>query len=309
MIDDRATVLLRFSRTVPALTDLEKLAEAIERDAATAMGFAGMQVSLLTSEVLERAIAVHFRSEQDLHAWLDRAGGLRESGPVAGMELFVADHPLSPGVLLVRDAPAPGHEAAFIESAEHLAGLESRYPGYEGSSVFPPLGEERLWATVIRFRTGAHLEAWLSSPELRRARPERRSHLATDTVITTSVSTSLGSTVRVAGGHAEVTPAWKTSMMILLVLYPAIMLLNRFLNPVIHLFAPQPWLAVFLSMAISIVLLTWVLLPVAARLLKRWLDPVEGSRPTVNLTGIAVICAGYVASLAVFALVPVLQLG
>ncbi|WP_166706094.1 hypothetical protein [Microbacterium hydrocarbonoxydans] len=87
------------------------------------------------------------------------------------------------------------------------------------------------------------------------------------------------------------------------------MLLNRFLNPVIHLFAPQPWLAVFLSMAISIVLLTWVLLPVAARLLKRWLDPVEGSRPAVNLTGIAVICAGYVASLAVFAVVPVLQLG
>ena len=48
-----------------------------------------------------------------------------------------------------------------------LAPLERAQPGYEGSSVFPPGGILSSWASVIRFRTEAQLDAWLASPDCR----------------------------------------------------------------------------------------------------------------------------------------------
>lgn len=303
MGDGRATVFLSFHRVEPDATAFAAFADLVGADAAAAPGFAGWQVSILTSSLLERAIAVHFRDERSLHAWLDSAQGrLSCHGQLrSGVELFVEDLPRTPGVLLVRDVPEVGHEAAYLETAEQLARLESQQAGYEGTSVFSPLGDDGVWSSVIRFRTERHLEAWLASTERSRALPERQQHLREETQVTTA--TSFGSTVRVTDGQAAVTPGWKSAMMVLLVLYPAVMLLGRFLGPWVSLVFPQVWLAAFVNMAISIVLLTWVLMPLAGRLLRRWLDPVEGASARVSLLGAGVVAAGYAVALALFAAV------
>lgn len=96
--------------------------------------------------------------------------------------VFVDGFPRTPGVLRVRDLPDAGREADLVTSAEHLARLERTQPGYEGSSLFSPGGDDpNAWSTVVRFRTDAHLEAWLQSPNSPTPSPSatpiwRRSH-------------------------------------------------------------------------------------------------------------------------------------
>ncbi len=306
MGDGRATVFLNFHRTrdAPAFA---AFADLVGAHAATAPGFVGWQLSVLTSPLLEWAIAVTFHDEPSLHDWLDGANELLSGrGHLrAGMELFVSGVPRTPGVLLVRDVAEPGREEAFIDTAERFTRLEREFPGYEGTSLFPPADHNRTWSTVIRFRTEDQLNAWQSSPELTRALPERQAQLTQESEITTA--SSFGSTVRVSDGHAAVTPEWKTAMTIQLALYPLIALLTIFVNPWISVIASQHWLSMFLSMAISVALLTWVVLPLAMRLFRRWLDPVEGASPRVTLIGVAVVCAGYVVFMLIFATVPFLQ--
>lgn len=307
VVDGQATVFLSFHRAGEA-SGFTAFAEAVAADAAVAAGFSGWRLSVLTSPLLDWAIAVVFDDEGHLHDWMDRARDLLVGAPYLrlGMELFVDGVPRTPGVLLVRDVAQPGREDAFVATAENLARVERAQPGYEGSAVFPPAPHQPTWSSIIRFRTEAQLSAWLASADLTRALPDRAALLSQESHATTA--TSFGSTVRITDGHAAVTPSWKTAMMIQLILYPAVMLLARFVNPLIHSFAPQPWLATFISLAVSIALLTWALMPLAHRVLARWLDPVEGARPRVSLVGTVAVCAGYAVVLAIFGSVPVLQL-
>ena len=175
-----------------------------------------------------------------------------------------------------------------------------------GSTVFPPGGDQGTWSSIIRFRTDSHLDAWLASPELDSALPAFQAHLSEETQVTTA--STFGSTIRVADGQAAVTPSWKTALAILLVLYPTVMLLARFVGPWLSRVAPQPWLSTFLNLAISIVLLTWVLMPLSSRLLRRWLDPVEGAGRRASLLGAVGVCAGYVVLFVIFGTVGFLQL-
>jgi antibiotic biosynthesis monooxygenase (ABM) superfamily enzyme len=304
--DGRTTVFLSFHRTAEAPA-FAAFADLVGAQAASAPGFVRWSRSVLTSPVLEWALAVTFRDESSAQEWLDHAGDLLTGHEFlrADMELFVEGSPPTPGVLLVREAVEPGREAGFLESTEHLAELERARPGHEGSSVFPPYDDQHSWSSVIRFRTERQLDAWLASPELGRALPERQAHLSEESQVMTA--TSFGSTVRVADGETAVTPGWKTALTILLVLYPAVMLLNRFLGPWLNRIAPQPWLSVFVNLAISIVLLTWVLMPLASRLLRRWLDPVDGAGRGRSLLGAVAVCVGYVVLFVIFSTVGFLQ--
>jgi antibiotic biosynthesis monooxygenase (ABM) superfamily enzyme len=62
-----------------------------------------------------------------------------------------------------------------------------------------------------------------------------------------------------------------------------------------------------MSVALTIVILTWVLMPLGHRLLHRWLDPVEGATPQANLRGVATVFAGFAVSMTIFGTVGFLQ--
>ena len=96
-------------------------------------------------------------------------------------------------------------------------------------------------------------------------------------------------------------------MLILLVLYPTVMLLSRFLGPVIDRFGAEPWLAMWVSQVVSVATLQWALMPWAGRRFRRWLDPVDGAGVRTSTLGAAVVIGGYVLTLAVFATVQWLQ--
>ena len=96
-------------------------------------------------------------------------------------------------------------------------------------------------------------------------------------------------------------------MLILLVLYPTVMLLSRFLGPVIDRLGAEPWLAMWVSQVVSVATLQWALMPWAGRWFRRWLDPVDGAGARTSALGAAAVMAGYAVTLTVFATVQWLQ--
>ena len=96
-------------------------------------------------------------------------------------------------------------------------------------------------------------------------------------------------------------------MLVLMVLYPTVMLLSRFLGPTLDGAGAPPWLSMWLSQVVSIVAMQWWLMPAASHAFTRWLDPVDGRGWRVSATGVAAIAGAYVFTLALFATVHDLQ--
>ena len=133
MGDGRTTVVMSFHR-VGEEADFAAFAERVAADAAEDAGFFGLQASVLASPLLDWAIAVRFREESSVHDWLDRARDLITGSGYqrASIEFIIDGAPRTPGVVVVNEAVESGREAAFVETAEHLAQLERAQPGWEG---------------------------------------------------------------------------------------------------------------------------------------------------------------------------------
>lgn len=267
-------------------------------------GHVGSRVSVHASG-LNSGIEATFAGPDHLDAWLDspeRAavlqtgaarGFLRSSGDIV---IVGADVPEALSVFM--HSVSPGKEADFIAAQCALSVETGRAPGSEGTVVFPP-GAVGEWRSVLRFRTGRQLTAWLNSHEREAALPALRAHLTSD-FSELPRSAAFGSTVRTDHGRTRITPRWKSTMVVLLCLYPTVMLLTRFLVPALGELGMARWHAIFVSNATSVALLSWLLVPAASRMFRRWLDPVDGAGWRFSLAGAGVIVACYAVIILIF---------
>lgn len=285
----------------------------VRAEAATRTGFVDCVGSLRDEGDLQHAVATSFATEDQLHDWLDDPArrALADAGAARGIRraasdlLLVDGQSTPPGVAAFRHSVAPGRDAEFVAAQSELVTISAGFPGYEGTAVFPvDRSGERL--SVIRFRTDRQLSTYLESGQRRDALQTLRSTLVKD-FATFTQTTPFGTTIRVEDGQTKLTPGWKSAMLVLLVLYPTVMLLSRFVGPVFEGLGAGPWLTIWLSQVLSVSLLQWVLMPFAVRRMRRWLDPVDGAALGVTLRGVGVVLTGYAAALAVFALVTWLQ--
>ena len=286
---------------------------ALRNSGKTAADFVESVVSIHDDSRLDLAIAATFRTETALNAWLDGesrvavlADGASRGIRRASSDLVIIEGELTPpGVAVFRHDVAPGMDAEFTAAQGELTSASSQFTGYEGTVVFPQLSGGQ-WMSLIRFRTERLLSEWMKSPLRDEALSSLRSTLTRD-FSTASHTTPFGTTVRIEKGRAEFTPNWKSAMLVLMVLYPTVMLLSRFLGPILDHLGAEPWLALWLSQVVSVSALQWVLMPFAARRMRTWLDPVDGDVLGVNLRGTAFVVAVYVVTLAIFASVTWLQ--
>ena len=208
-----------------------------------------------------------FTSAAALHAWLDspdRSQLLAEAGaggfPRISSDVIVDADSSSTGVSVFRHTVTTGDEADFVRAQTELVRLSAAFSGFEGATLLRPARSGGDWLSVLRFRTDRQLQAWVDSAERRAALPDLRSHLAEDFTVVTSRA-PFGSILRTQDGTTRVTPEWKTAMLVLLVLYPTVMTLSRFLGPVLDDAGAQPWLSMWLSQIVSVALMTWLLMP------------------------------------------------
>jgi uncharacterized protein len=248
-----------------------------------------------------------------LHQWLDGAtwkdlvrGAAARGFLRLSSDLVIIDGAVMPtGVAIVSSSVSSGMEADFQAAHTRLTMAASQFPGYEGTAIFGP-GALGKWMSLIRFRTEPQLSAWLQSPQREEVLPPVRSSLTRDFSVFAQ-TTPFGTTVRTVDGKPKMTPSWKSAMLLLMVLYPMVMLMSRFVTPVITGLGAEPWLSVWLIQVVSVALMQWWLMPTVASWCRRWLDPVDGASRRISLRGAVVAVIVYATSLTVFATVEVLQ--
>lgn len=174
--------------------------------------------------------------------------------------------------------------------------VESRFPGFRGTYVQSPSDEGKHWITMLQFDTSSNLDRWLESKERKEILHESESmisNLERHRVI--SPYAGWFSSMIKAG---KAPPAWKQSMVVLLVLFPIVMLEMKYLSPLTV--GLDVSLATFISNAISVALLAWPAVPLAIRFLRWWLLPQPERHHYVNWLGTVFVLGLYLLEIALF---------
>jgi antibiotic biosynthesis monooxygenase (ABM) superfamily enzyme len=161
---------------------------------------------------------------------------------------------------------APGREIEFEDWSGALTRAASAWPGFLGAGLLRPGHVGDAWHVVFRFATAADLAAWESSAE-------RATILATgESLVHATAShrvSGLETWFALPSHTAPAPPKWK----MFLVSAAAIYLLNIVLTTLYGGFI-MTWPMVLRVALVSVpvtALMTWVVMPRAARALERWL--------------------------------------
>jgi antibiotic biosynthesis monooxygenase (ABM) superfamily enzyme len=171
----------------------------------------------------------------------------------------------------------PGNEEAYRAFADRIQKVQETFPGYMGSFVQPPHHKETGWTTVLRFDSEENLDAWMASPQ--RASLLKESEELISGFEAQKVDTSFPGWVPVSPVTGKPPNMWKTAALVLLTLFPVVMLELKFLNPNLHSLPPA--LATFVGNAISVLLTTYPLMPLAIRAFRPWLFPEDQPKALV----------------------------
>jgi antibiotic biosynthesis monooxygenase (ABM) superfamily enzyme len=165
----------------------------------------------------------------------------------------------------------PGHEASYEQFLEGIIAAATRCPGHLGVEVFRPqsaaAGEYRV---VYRFDTQEHLRAWLDSDEhaawLQRAEPHVIGPMRTQFM------TGLESWFTLPGQPGTPPPPpYKMALVTWATIFPLITLVVIVIGPRIEGLALVPRLAI--TTAVTVPIMTWIVMPRVTRLLRGWLYP------------------------------------
>jgi uncharacterized protein len=165
----------------------------------------------------------------------------------------------------------PGHEQSYEQFLSGIIAAASEFPGHLGVEVFRPesasAGEYRI---VYRFDTAEHLRNWLDSDEhaawLVRAEPHVIGPMRTSFV------TGLESwfTLPRSPGTPP-PPPYKMALLTWVTIFPLITGLVVVLQPLVE---DLPLvLRLGITTAVTVPLMTWVVMPRVTRLLRGWLYP------------------------------------
>jgi antibiotic biosynthesis monooxygenase (ABM) superfamily enzyme len=159
---------------------------------------------------------------------------------------------------------APGREAEFEQWSADLTRRAARFPGFLGAGLLQPSHVGEPWHVVYRFDSAAHLRDWEASPV-------RAAHLAAgeDLVHATDRHqiSGLETWFALPGRTAPAPPRWKMILVSLAATYALQLVFNL---P----FGGFGWVMPLRVGAIATVvtfLMTWTVMPWAARMLQDWL--------------------------------------
>jgi antibiotic biosynthesis monooxygenase (ABM) superfamily enzyme len=164
----------------------------------------------------------------------------------------------------------PGHEAAYEEFLEGIIAAASGFQGYLGVEVFRPSGGSDEYRIVYRFEGSGDLRSWLDSDEHAAWLEQAEPHVIGP--MRTSMLTGLESWFTLpARPGAPPPPPYKMALLTWITLFPLITLVVLALDPILTRLELVPRLAI--TTAVTVPLMTWVVMPRVTRALRGWLYP------------------------------------
>lgn len=192
---------------------------------------------------------------------------------------------------------SPDKETSYRDWITKIHRVEAKFPGFRGVYVQSPrqIGGKN-WITLLQFDTAENLERWLTSKERQEVLHESSSLV--ESLETHRVISGYGGWFASVANTGVLPPVWKQTMLVLLVLFPIVMLEIRYLSPLTS--SLNPSLAMFISNAISVILISWPMMPIAIWFLHWWLTPQKKKEYQATLLGTALVILLYIISIAIF---------
>jgi hypothetical protein len=164
--------------------------------------------------------------------------------------------------------------AAYLQWRRRAIAAQAHYPGYLATEFFEPRGAlQEEWVDIVRYDSLADLSIWMESNERRDLLEELESIVETMQAhrVTGLEGWFAVNSAPIAEGSAP--PSWKQALAVLLALYPTVMVLT-YLNPLMRDLSPS--VQMLISNALSVGLLTWLVMPRVTQLLSFWLGAAVG---------------------------------
>lgn len=280
----------------------DRFAEWQARALTHAAGFEGFLNSEITpsGQGLAWNVLLRFADSARLEAWRKSETWhrlLEDAAPLlaekSSIEVEVKEGEGGSGVVeVIITQVKPGKEAAYREWETRIQQAQSKFPGYRGSYVQPPISGELGWTTLMRFDTAKQLDTWLKSPE--RAALVKEAESLVDYAHLQRMGTSFPGWFPTDPKTGKGPPNWKAAMLVLLGLFPIVMLETRFLKLPVN-----PSLGMFIGNVISVALTTYLTMPLFIKTLGWWLFPKsDASKVAVNAAGTALVFLLYAISVA-----------
>jgi antibiotic biosynthesis monooxygenase (ABM) superfamily enzyme len=172
-----------------------------------------------------------------------------------------------PVTVVISRKVKPGREHDYEEWIKQVTEVALKFEGHLGMNIFKPMRAGDPYVIVYKFDSGEHLDLWLQSPV--RAEFVQRGEALCDESRAEHVS-GLESWFTLPGAAAVVPPPkWKMALVTGLVVFA----MGQGLAPLVRitLVGAPPLLLAFVTTALMVALLTWVVMPRVTRLLGRWL--------------------------------------
>lgn len=191
----------------------------------------------------------------------------------------------------------PENEKAFREWIAKIHCAEAKFPGFRGVYVQSPTpGSGVNWITLLQFYSPEHLDGWLHSPERQKVISEAQA-LISSMESHRMISPYAGWFASV-GQKGALSPVWKQSMLVLLVLFPIVVFELKYLTLLTA--GLNPSLSTFIGNAISVSLISWPMMPITLLFLGWWLIPKAEHSRKVTLIGLLIVVVLYLIEIALF---------
>ncbi len=175
-------------------------------------------------------------------------------------------------------------EEEFKQWQHKITQAASQFDGYLGTTVCPPVEHGNKWYIIVQFDSPDRLTNWLES-NIRRNLVEIGKQVFLSSKIT-HFQTGLE---RWFIKQEAQPPAWKQILATLLGLYPTVMLLSLLQGSLQWTSSWEFADVMLLSNFLSCCLLTWLVMPFVAWLLKAWLQPKNRHSTQINWIGAVLV--------------------
>ncbi|WP_436497323.1 antibiotic biosynthesis monooxygenase [Actinokineospora sp. HUAS TT18] len=168
---------------------------------------------------------------------------------------------------LVARTVEPGYERGFEEWANGILDEASKFPGHLGHGVLRPAEPGQPWHVMYRFRDEATYDVWQASPQRAAwfAKAEGH-HEETARRELTGLEAWFEA--------ADAPPKWKMAISSALGIFPLTLLANIWIAPALGAVPTVARTALITGM--FSLMMTYVIMPNVARLLRGWLHPSRG---------------------------------
>lgn len=258
-----------------------RAAQAAITDAARNFpGFVGTEVLNPIAGLQDEWIAIfRLESNQAMKCWLASSERISLTQRIeqylsepSHLLVIASDDRTEPPVAMVFTHRVAGKRVPdYLAWRRRAIAAQAHIPGYLATEFFEPRAKgQEEWVDIVRYDSVEHLDAWMESneraallEELDQIVESMHSHRVTGLEGWFAVN-------RESGPPLIPPPPWKQALSVLLALYPTVMLLGLVTNPLIKgLSLP---IRMMIGNALSVALLTWLIMPCVTRWLGFWLD-------------------------------------